>query len=96
MVVTLQALLAALVKVRSPTGDVVDERRGEDAVQHRAWEVTQLEKRHKDVDGGQRRTERFQLHHFLEAGEKLLLVRRAVAHPAEWEHQFLDHLRKNE
>lgn len=56
--VTLGVLPAALVKVQSPTGDVVNECRGEDTVQHRAGEVSQLEERHEDVDGGERRAER--------------------------------------
>lgn len=72
--VTLGALLAAMVKVQSPTGDVVDERRGKDAVQHRAGEVSQLEERHEDVDGGERRAERLQLYHLLQTGEELLFV----------------------
>lgn len=54
----LGVLLAALVKVQSPTRDVVDECCGEDTVQHRAGKVSQLEERHEDVDGGERRAER--------------------------------------
>lgn len=62
-------------------------------MQHRPGEVSQLEERHEDVDSGEWRAERLHLHHFLQAGEKLLLVGRPVAHAAEREHQFLDHLR---
>lgn len=35
------------------TCDVADKGRGEDAVQHQAGEVTQLEQRHENVDGGE-------------------------------------------
>lgn len=75
------------------TGDVADECGGEDSVQHQAGKMSQLEQRHEDVDGGQWRAERLQLHHLLQPREELLLVGRAVTHPAEREHQLLDHLR---
>lgn len=61
-------------------------------MQHQAGEVAQLEQRHEDVDGGQRRAERLQLHHLLQPGEELVLVGWTVAHPAERKHQLLDHL----
>ena len=75
------------------TGDVADEAGGEDAVQHQGGEVAQLEQGHEDVDGGQGRAQRLQLQHHLQLGEQLLLVGRPVAHPAEGEHQLLDHLK---
>lgn len=75
------------------TGDIADEGGGEDSVQHQAGEMPQLEQRHEDVDGGERRAERFQLHHLLQPREELLLVGWTVTHPTEREHQLLDHLR---
>lgn len=62
-------------------------------MEHQAGEVAQLEQRHEDVDGGERGAERLQLHHLFQPREELLLVGWAVAHPAEREHQLLDHLR---
>lgn len=76
------------------TGDVADEGRGEDSVQHQAGKMSQLEQRHEDVDSGERRAERLQLHHLLQPREELLLIGRTITHPAEWKHQLLDHLRK--
>lgn len=62
-------------------------------MQDQAGKMSQLEQRHQNVDGGERRAERLQLYDLLQPREELLIVGRTVTHPAEREHQLLDHLR---